>query len=102
MFYEIIHGIYISDIDTSQDIHLYNRYNITIAMNCTQTGDFVNLDIKKSRIPLSQDMNVHTDIDLLRRNMTKIIDYIYDNFVDHNIREGIVLGQDQRSSFFVD
>lgn len=85
MFYEIIHGIYISDIDSSRDIHLYNRYNITIVMNCTQTGLFVDLDIKKSRIPLSQDMNVHTDIDLLRRNMTKIVDYIYNNFIDHNI-----------------
>ena len=85
MFYEIIHGIYISDVDTSNDINLYNRYNITIAMNCTQTGNFVNLDIKKTRIPLSSDMNVHTDVDLLRRNMTKIIDYIYNNFIDHNI-----------------
>ena len=46
MFYEIIHGIYISDIDTSYDINLYNRYNITIAMNHTQTGHFIDLDIK--------------------------------------------------------
>ena len=85
MFYEIIHGIYISDIASSQDTSIYNRYNITIAMNCTLNNNFIDLDIKKTRIPLSRDMNVHTDVDLLRRNLSKIIDYIYNNFVDNNI-----------------
>ena len=48
MFEEIIHGIYISDIETSQDINIYNKYNIKVVLNCTINGLFITGDIQKS------------------------------------------------------
>ena len=65
MLIEYIQGIYSSDITESLHHEIYKKYNIDIVINCTQLHGFVDLSIKKVRIPVSNDLNFHTDIQIL-------------------------------------
>ena len=85
MLTEYLQGIYCCDINTSLDKQIYAKYNINIVINCTIDYDFLDLDIKKIRVPLSQDMNFHTDIQLLNKNMSKLLNIINNNYIDNNI-----------------
>ena len=85
MLVEYIHNIYGSDIDTSINKTIYTKYNINIVINCSKDKGFLDIDIKKIRIPISNDLNLHTDIPLLIKNIDKILSYIYDNFIDNTI-----------------
>ena len=82
MFEEIIHGIYISDIETSQDINIYNKYNIKVVLNCTINGLFITGDIQKVRIPLT---NTNNDIILLKKHYNSIMNVLESNFLKNNI-----------------
>ena len=82
MFEEIIHGIYISDIETSQDINIYNKYNIKVVLNCTINGLFITGDIQKVRIPLT---NTNNDIILLKKHYNSIMNVLEANFLKNNI-----------------
>lgn len=85
MILQILNNIYISDINESLEKHIYNKHNINIVINCTKNTKFINLDnIKKVRVPLSFDMN-NTDINLLNKNINKILGYIKTNFIDNVI-----------------
>ena len=85
MIVQYIDGIFICDIKTSFEKSIYKKYNIDIVLNFTIDYPFIDLDIKKTRIPVSNSLNFHTDIPLLQNNVQKILKYIYDNFVNHNI-----------------
>jgi hypothetical protein len=85
MLIEYIHNIYGSDINTSLDKNIYLKYNINIVINCSNDIGFLDIDIKKIRIPISNDLNIHTDIPLLIKNIDKILSYIYANFIDNTI-----------------
>ena len=85
MLTEYIQGIYNSDITTSFDRQIYKKYNINIVINLTQLQGFVDLSIKKIRIPLSNDLNFHTDIKLLNDNLEKILEFINNNYINNNI-----------------
>ena len=85
MLTEYLQGIYCCDINTSLDKQIYTKYNINIVINCTIDYDFLDIDIKKIRVPLSQDMNFHTDIQLLNKNMSKLLNIINNNYIDNNI-----------------
>ena len=85
MLTEYIQGIYNSDITTSFDREIYKKYNINIVINLTQLHGFVDLSIKKIRIPLSNDLNFHTDIKILNDNLAKILEFINNNYVNNNI-----------------
>ena len=85
MLTEYIQGIYNCDITTSLDRQIYKKYNINIVINLTQLNGFVDLNIKKIRIPLSNDLNFHTDIQLLNNNLGKILAFINANYIQNNI-----------------
>ena len=85
MLTEYLQGIYVSDINTAFDKTIYQKYNIDIVINCTIDFGFLDLNIKKIRIPLSNDLNYHTDIKLLNQNLYKILSFINDNYIEHNI-----------------
>ena len=85
MLTEYIQGIYSSDITESLHHEIYKKYNIDIVINCTQLHGFVDLSIKKVRIPVSNDLNYHTDIQILQKNLPTLLEFIYNNFVYHNI-----------------
>ena len=85
MLIEYIHNIFGSDINTSLDKSIYIKYNINTVINCTSNIGFLDIDIKKIRIPLTEDMNHHTDIPLLIKNIDKILNYINENYIDNTI-----------------
>ena len=85
MLTEYLQGIYVSDINTAFDKTIYQKYNIDIVINCTIDFGFIDLNVKKIRIPLSNDLNYHTDIKLLNQNLNKILSFINDNYIEHNI-----------------
>ena len=85
MLTEYLQGIYVSDINTAFDKTIYQKYNIDIVINCTLDFGFIDLNVKKIRIPLSNDLNYHTDIKLLNQNLNKILSFIDDNYIEHNI-----------------
>ena len=85
MLTEYIQGIYNSDIATSFDRQIYKKYNINIVINLTQLHGFVDLNIKKIRIPVSNDLNFHTDMQILNNNLEKILNFINDNYIQNNI-----------------
>ena len=85
MIVQYIDGIFVSDIKTSFEKSIYKKYNIDIVINLTIDYPFIDLNIKKTRIPLSNSLNYHTDIPLLKNNLQKILKYINDNYINHNI-----------------
>lgn len=85
MLIQYIDGIYVCDIKTSFEKKLYEKYDIDIVLNFTIDYPFIDLDLKKTRIPVSNILNFHTDIPIIKNNLSKILKYIYDNFINHNI-----------------
>ena len=85
MLIQYIDGIYVCDIKTSLNKMLYKKYDIDIILNFTVDYPFIDYNIKKTRIPVSSILNHHTDIPLIKNNLQKILKYIYDNFINHNI-----------------
>ena len=85
MITQYIEGIYVCDIKTSFEKKLYEKYDIDIVLNFTIDYPFIDLDLKKTRIPVSNILNFHTDIPIIKNNLSKILKYIYDNFINHNI-----------------
>lgn len=85
MLIQYIDGIYVCDIKTSFEKKLYEKYDIDIVLNFTIDYPFIDSDLKKTRIPVSNILNFHTDIPIIKNNLSKILKYIYDNFINHNI-----------------
>jgi len=84
MLTEYLSGLYTSDVNTSLIKEIYNKYNISIVINLTLMDGFVDLNVKKIRIPLSNDLNYHTDIQILNKNMINILSYINENIDKNN------------------
>ena len=87
MFYcELLSGIWIGDIDILSNKKFIEDNDITILMNCTQLFDFPDIDtLRKIRLPFSSIPNSDTDMQLLKQNRQKIVQFIDDNINDHNI-----------------
>ncbi len=82
---EIISGIWISDINGSFDNNFLKDNNITILINCTLNYGFPDINVKKLRIPLSDNLTPSEDLFLLKKNKDKIIEYIYEHIDFSNI-----------------
>lgn len=79
MIYEILSGLFISNIETSYDKTIYEKYDIDIILNCSVNHPFIDiLNIKKIRLPIN-------NIDILSKNYNKILEFIYNNYLDNNI-----------------
>jgi hypothetical protein len=82
---EIISGLWIGIVDCSFDNNFLKDNNISILINCTINYGFPDINVKKLRIPLSDNLTPSRDIVLLKKNKSKIIDYIYENIESSNI-----------------
>ena len=82
---EIISGLWISDINGSFDNNFLKDNNISILINCTLNYGFPDINIKKLRIPLSNNLTPSEDLFLLKKNKDKIIEYIFENIDFSNI-----------------
>ena len=86
MISEIISGLWIGDHEDTYDEDFINDNLITITINCTIDRGFLNRDdISKIRIPLSPQLNPQTDIEMLKKNIDKILKYIHENIEENNI-----------------
>tara|TARA_B110000285_G_scaffold145727_1_gene162704 strand:- start:171 stop:581 length:411 start_codon:yes stop_codon:yes gene_type:complete len=86
MITEIISGIWIGDHEDTYDEDFISDNLITITINCTIDKGFLNKDnISKIRIPLSPQLNPGTDIEMLKKNIDKILKYIHENIEENNI-----------------
>ena len=65
---EIISGLWIGDINGSFDNNFLKDNNITILINCTLNYGFPDINVKKLRIPLSNNLTPSEDIILLKKN----------------------------------
>ncbi len=84
MVFEIISGLWIGNINDLYDEEFYNNNNINIVINCTKNQGFLNKNTTKIRIPFSNN-NINNDIQLLKDNKKKILDFIYENISEYNI-----------------
>tara|TARA_Y100000996_G_C22407043_1_gene595572 strand:+ start:395 stop:811 length:417 start_codon:yes stop_codon:yes gene_type:complete len=83
---EILSGLWIGDINDSFNKEFISDNLINIFINCTLDYGFPNInEIKKLRIPLSQNLDPNRDIQLLYENSKKIIEYIKDISEENNI-----------------
>jgi hypothetical protein len=82
---EIISGLWISDINGSLDNKFLKDNDISILINCTLNYGFPDLNLKKLRIPLSNNLTPSKDLLLLKKNKDKIINYIFENIEFSNI-----------------
>jgi|TARA_B110000967_G_C18649416_1_gene442572 hypothetical protein len=82
---EIISGLWIGNVDCSFDNNFLKDNNISILINCTVNYGFPDINVKKLRIPLSNNLTPSEDLLLLKKNKGKIIDYIYENIDVSNI-----------------
>jgi len=86
MITEIISGLWIGDHEDTYNEDFINDNLITITINCTIDKGFLNKDnISKIRIPLSPQLNPLTDIEMLKKNIDKILKYIHENIEENNI-----------------
>tara|TARA_B100000575_G_C23114828_1_gene644341 strand:+ start:1313 stop:1732 length:420 start_codon:yes stop_codon:yes gene_type:complete len=87
MFYcEVLSGIWIGDTDILNSTDFIQDNNITVILNCTQLFDFPDItSIEKIRLPFSPVNNSESDLQLLRQNKDKIINYIDQKIDNHNI-----------------
>lgn len=82
---EIISGLWIGDVNDSFDTNFLKDNHISIMINCTLNYGFPDLDLKKLRIPLSNNLTPGEDLVLLNKNKEKILDYIKENIELSNI-----------------
>lgn len=83
---EILSGLWIGSVDDSYNHEFYSDNNINIVINCTRDQAFLNLDnLKKVRIPISNNINISSDIYLLSEKKDEIINFINDSLEENNI-----------------
>ena len=82
---EIISGLWISDINGSFNNDFLKDNDITILINCTLNYGFPDLNVRKLRVPLSDNLTPSKDLPLLKKNKDKINEYIYENIEFSNI-----------------
>ena len=86
MVTEIISGLWIGDLNDSFNERFYKDNLITIIINCTIDQGFLDLpNVKKIRIPLTDRLDPHRDIRLLKENMNKILEFIHEKIDEENI-----------------
>ena len=86
MVTEIISGLWIGDLNDSFNERFYKDNLITIVINCTIDQGFLDLpNVKKVRVPLTDRLDPHRDIRLLKENMNKILQFIHEKIEEENI-----------------
>ena len=83
---EIISGLWICDIKDAYNKEIYKDNLINIIINCTIGYEYPDIpNIKKLRIPLSDNLDPNKDIYFLKNNIDKIINFIHEKIEENNI-----------------
>ena len=82
---ELLSGLWVGDTDILNNDKFIKDNNISIIFNCTQMFEFPNIELTKIRLPFSPVRESNTDIELLRNNYKKIVDFISENIDLNNI-----------------
>jgi len=86
MVTEILSGLWIGDLNDAFNEQFYKDNLITIAINCTIDQGFLDLPkLKKVRVPLTDRLDPHRDIQLLKTNIDKILQFIHEKIEEENI-----------------
>jgi predicted protein tyrosine phosphatase len=86
MVTEILSGLWIGDLNDAFNEQFYKDNLITIAINCTIDQGFLDLPkLKKVRVPLTDRLDPHRDIRLLKTNIDKILQFIHEKIEEENI-----------------
>ena len=83
---ELLSGLWIGDTDILNSEKFIKDNNISIVLNCTQLFGFPNIEsLQKVRLPFSPIRESNTDIELLRNNYKKIVNFISEKIDLNNI-----------------
>ena len=86
MLTEIISGLWIGNLNDAFNEDFYRDNLITVSINCTIDQGFLDLPkLKKIRIPLTDRLEPHRDIHLLKMNIDKILKFIHEKIEEENI-----------------
>lgn len=83
---EILSGLWIGDVNDSLNKSFIKDNIIKIIINCTTTYGFIDtVELKKIRIPISDNLTPERDQIFINNNKDKILDYIKENLEEKNI-----------------
>lgn len=83
---EILSGLWIGDVNDSLNKSFIKDNIIKIIINCTTTYGFIDtIELKKIRIPISDNLTPERDQIFINNNKDKILDYIKENLEEKNI-----------------
>ena len=86
MVTEIISGLWIGNLNDAFNEEFYKDNLITITINCTIDQGFLDIPkLNKIRIPLTDRLDPQRDIQLLRNNIDKILNFIHEKIEEENI-----------------
>ncbi len=86
MLTEIISGLWIGNLNDAFNEDFYRDNLITVSINCTIDQGFLDLPkLKKIRIPLTDRLEPHRDLQLLKMNIDKILKFIHEKIEEENI-----------------
>ena len=83
---ELLSGLWIGSVNDIYNSEFYKDNNINTVINCTADQGFLNVDsINKVRIPLSNKLDMNSDIYALSQKMDSILEFIHKSLEDKNI-----------------
>ena len=83
---ELLSGLWIGSVNDIYNSEFYKDNNINTVINCTSDQGFLNIDsINKVRIPLSNKLDMNSDIYALSQKMDSILEFIHKSLEDKNI-----------------
>ena len=86
MVTEILSGLWIGNLNDAFNEEFYKDNLITITINCTIDQGFLDIPkLNKIRIPLTDRLDPQRDIQLLRNNIDKILNFIHEKIEEENI-----------------
>jgi len=86
MVTEILSGLWIGNLNDAFNEEFYKDNLITITINCTIDQGFLDIpNLNKIRIPLTDRLDPQRDIQLLRNNIDKILNFIHEKIEEENI-----------------
>ena len=86
MVTELLSGLWIGNLNDAFNEEFYKDNLITITINCTIDQGFLDIPkLNKIRIPLTDRLDPQRDIQLLRNNIDKILNFIHEKIEEENI-----------------
>ena len=86
MVTEILSGLWIGNLNDAFNEEFYKDNLITITINCTIDQGFLDIPkLNKIRIPLTDRLDPQRDIQLVRNNIDKILNFIHEKIEEENI-----------------